>query len=284
MRLAFAYAWARPARRRKPCYVNHPEAFVNDACPHSALRQLRRQFRHPATLSILAAVIFLLTLMGPFGTDRSLGAAMRCLYWTALVLGTFCAGSIASAIAGRLADRLAQRILVAGLLTGSAAIVVVFTLNAVVFGYVPTAGSALRTGARVLAIGFVVTAVIQVVFHELDRSRPPAPDQQAPPPILERLPLDKRGSLLALSVEDHYVRVRTSRGAEMLLMRLSDAMRETGGVQGAQVHRSHWVAWGAVEAARREGDRAILTLKDGSAVPVSRANLAVIREAGLLPR
>jgi hypothetical protein len=32
---------------------------------------------------------------------------------------------------------------------------------------------------------------------------------------------------VALSVEDHYVRVRTTRGEEMILMRLSDAIRET---------------------------------------------------------
>lgn len=70
----------------------------------------------------------------------------------------------------------------------------------------------------------------------------------------------------------------------MVLMRLSDAMKETGNIPGAQVHRSHWVAFKAVTAARREGDRAILTLSSGVDIPVSRANLSKVKEAGLLPR
>jgi len=101
---------------------------------------------------------------------------------------------------------------------------------------------------------------------------------------LQRVPLEKRGALLALSVEDHYVRVHTAKGTEMVLMRLSDAMRETGALPGAQVHRSHWVAFHAVRAARRDGDRAILTLSSGVDIPVSRANLPKVKEAGLLPR
>ena len=67
-------------------------------------------------------------------------------------------------------------------------------------------------------------------------------------------------------------------------MRLSDAIRETGGTAGAQVHRAYRVAFGLVAKARRKGDRAILTLATGRDLPVSRATIATIREAGLLPR
>jgi DNA-binding LytR/AlgR family response regulator len=102
--------------------------------------------------------------------------------------------------------------------------------------------------------------------------------------LLDRLPLDKRGPLVSISVEDHYVRVRTAQGEELLLMRLTDAIREVGASKGVQVHRSHWVALDAVRAARREGDRAILTMAHGPEIPVSRTNVPAIREAGLLPR
>lgn len=127
----------------------------------------------------------------------------------------------------------------------------------------------------------MVTLAIAAITRHLAQTTRAAP---APPPILQRLPLEKRGTLLALSVEDHYVRVHTSQGTEMVLMRLSDAMKETGNIPGAQVHRSHWVAFKAVTAARREGDRAILTLSSGVDIPVSRANLSKVKEAGLLPR
>jgi DNA-binding LytR/AlgR family response regulator len=101
---------------------------------------------------------------------------------------------------------------------------------------------------------------------------------------LDRLALAKRGTLIALSVEDHYVRVRTDRGEAMVLMRLSDAIGETAPVKGLRVHRSHWVALDAVVAAKRRGDGAILTMAAGPEIPVSRANVAAIRDAGLLPR
>ena len=79
-------------------------------------------------------------------------------------------------------------------------------------------------------------------------------------------------------------RRRTTKGDHLVLMRLGDAMREVGDTAGAQVHRSHWVAFDAVTACRRDGDRAILTLSDGSELPVSRANVGKIRDAGLLAK
>ena len=95
--------------------------------------------------------------------------------------------------------------------------------------------------------------------------------------------MGKRSALIALSGEDHYTRVRTTRGEEMVLLRPTDAMRETGDIPGGRVHRSHRLAWGAVRGATRTGDRAILTMPHGDDIPVSRAHIPPIREAGLLP-
>ena len=69
--------------------------------------------------------------------------------------------------------------------------------------------------------------------------------------------------------EDHYLRLHTSLGQELILMRLSDAVAELEGVEGAQVHRSWWVARAAIAQARRGEGRATLTLKDGSTVSYS---------------
>jgi DNA-binding LytR/AlgR family response regulator len=63
-------------------------------------------------------------------------------------------------------------------------------------------------------------------------------------------------------------------------MRLADAVAELEGLEGAQVHRSWWVAREAVEGARRDGDRLWLSLKGGAEAPVSRPNLRPLREAG----
>jgi DNA-binding LytR/AlgR family response regulator len=63
-------------------------------------------------------------------------------------------------------------------------------------------------------------------------------------------------------------------------MRLSDAIAELEGLEGAQTHRSWWVAREAVESARRDGDRVTLVLKSGAEAPVSRPNVRPLREAG----
>lgn len=97
----------------------------------------------------------------------------------------------------------------------------------------------------------------------------------------ERLPAEHRGSdLLALEAEDHYLRVHTSAGSTLILLRLGDAVAELGPERGAQVHRSWWVARGAVERIERAGEKVALVLRGGLRVPVSRGNRAKLAAMG----
>jgi DNA-binding LytR/AlgR family response regulator len=105
---------------------------------------------------------------------------------------------------------------------------------------------------------------------------------QAPPPILERIPHPQRGALMALSVQDHYVEVVTEKGTSLVLMRLSDAIKETGAVAGLQIHRSHWVARDAVKRVIRTDGKVSLELRSGIRLPVSRGYLDAVKAAGLL--
>jgi hypothetical protein len=117
---------------------------------------------------------------------------------------------------------------------------------------------------------------------------PPASAERTPtasePPgsrLLNRLPTERRGRILALSMEDHYVRVFTDAGDTLILLRLSDAMAEVQDVSGLQIHRSHWVALAAVDRAERLPDGRIrLHLVNGLALPVSRTFARAVREAG----
>ena len=103
----------------------------------------------------------------------------------------------------------------------------------------------------------------------------------APPKFLERLPLKLRGAeVWAVEAEDHYLRLHTSRGQDLILMRLADAVAELDGIEGMQVHRSWWVARDAIADARRGDGRAVLTLKDGANVPVSRTYAGELRDRG----
>ena len=154
-------------------------------------------------------------------------------------------------------------------------------LNWLVFGIVPIGPGSLTLAGTTLVISVIVMAVIDLFSRHLS----PAPaDAPQTVPLLDRLPFDKRGPLVAISVEDHYVRVRTTKGEEMILLRLADAIREVGATPGAQVHRSHWAAFDQVASATRDGDRAALQMTKGGDIPVSRRHIPTIKEAGLLPR
>jgi hypothetical protein len=101
------------------------------------------------------------------------------------------------------------------------------------------------------------------------------------PRVLDRLPPRLRGGeIYAVEAEDHYLRLHTSKGQDLILLRLSDAVAELEGVEGAQTHRSWWVAKAAVRDAKRGDGRATLTLTSGVEAPVSRAYARTLREAG----
>ena len=111
--------------------------------------------------------------------------------------------------------------------------------------------------------------------------RAQAPDPSAPAAALvARLSERTRGEPLHLRMQDHYIEVHTSRGMEMVLLRFRDALREVEGVDGMQVHRSHWVARAAVDAVERSGGRVTLRLVNGTRVPVSRSFAPALRARG----
>jgi hypothetical protein len=254
---------------------------------HAALREARAHLRQPATVVALLAVTAVLVLTGPFGTLDSLRAAPRAGYWGVIVLATYATGTVIDiCLAPRLSGlRRPPRLgLLAGL-NGLAITAVVTVINLALLGGVPGGPGALGTLATIFAIAAIASGAVRAA-REIQAPTPATATTGpgAPPALLDRLPLDKRGPLVSLSVEDHYVRVRTTRGEAMVLMRLGDAIREAAPVAGLRVHRSHWVARDAVRAVRREGDRAVLQMTSGGDIPASRSHIPALRQAGLLPR
>lgn len=113
---------------------------------------------------------------------------------------------------------------------------------------------------------------------------PVAPGSPAPmvrAKFLDRLPGKLMGgALYAVKAEDHYLRLYTSKGEDLILMRLSDALVELEGLEGAQTHRSWWVAKEAVQEVKRAEGKVSLVLPGGIEAPVSRANVKPLREEG----
>lgn len=108
-----------------------------------------------------------------------------------------------------------------------------------------------------------------------------SPPSAAAVALSERLPVRLRTAAIhAVSAEDHYLRVHTSGGEELILLRLSDAIRELGGLDGLQVHRSWWVARQGVAEVKRDDGKLALKLKSGAEAPVSRTYARAVRDAG----
>jgi hypothetical protein len=102
------------------------------------------------------------------------------------------------------------------------------------------------------------------------------------PDFFRRIPPALGRDLLALEMEDHYLRIHTAIGSDLILLRLRDALGELGPKRGRQVHRSWWVADGAVASTERNGARPLLVLRNGLKVPVSKSFREQAKEMGWL--
>lgn len=234
-------------------------------------------------LGICTAAGVFLALAGAMQTGE-LPLGTRLAYWVPLMTGGAVIGRALAFVVALIPRATLSRWLFGALLSLAIAVPVTF----VVWAYTNALfGAGMRLVAlpelfgSVLVISAAMTAImITVNWPGRVTHAAPAANQPAVR-FLERLPPKLRGAqLFAVSAEDHYLRLHTSKGSDLILMRLADAISELDGLEGAQTHRSWWVARDGVEGSRRDGDRVTLLLKSGAEAPVSRPNVRPLRIAG----
>lgn len=81
------------------------------------------------------------------------------------------------------------------------------------------------------------------------------------------------GKIYGFCAEGHYGRIFCETGEHFVDRPFSDLMRSAATSDGVQVHRSWWVAKGAVSSFRRIGSAGELTLLNGVKVPVARRRM-----------
>ncbi|MFK7915410.1 MAG: LytTR family DNA-binding domain-containing protein [Pseudomonadales bacterium] len=113
------------------------------------------------------------------------------------------------------------------------------------------------------------SAVTDPVLADLTRS--------ANATIFDRLPAGLGRDLVKMTADLNYVHVVTCNGRVMVLYSLRQAA-EDAAATGMLVHRSHWVAYAAVERVKRSGNSLQIALSDGSTVPVSRRRQRLVLE------
>lgn len=147
--------------------------------------------------------------------------------------------------------------------------------------------------APLVTLGWIAANVPWVLGWRLVKTPlPPAPQDDIPPSyrpaaieldhsfvgITRQLPDDKRGNILYMKSELHYLMVVTDKGRALILSSLKDAIADLPVELGFQPHRSYWVRRSAIKKLIRQGRQGQLVMLDDYRVPVSRQQLAQVSE------
>ena len=250
-------------------------------------------------LTVMVALGLGLALLGPFGSFAA-PFAVRLLYWLAVSLGGYALYMPVIRRGDALAARLGlppAALWVAGCVLATVPMTAVVWYANALWSRVtpPTLDQAAGMYGNVLVVASIACLVLWFLTAHRRRgavstAAPVATRADLPPPVavaappgprlLDRLPPHLGRDVVALEMEDHYARAHTMLGSTLLLMRMRDAVAELDGIAGAQVHRSWWVARGAVTGVARDGRNLRLRLSNGVEAPVARAAVTELKAAG----
>ena len=131
----------------------------------------------------------------------------------------------------------------------------------------------LGMGPPVIVAWLAMNAPFLAGFRLATTSIDEAPETALTPTFLQLVESEKKGKLLSLTAELHYLRVTTDAGKSLVLYNLRDAIAELPKDQGIQVHRSHWVSFNAIVSFSKHGRQGTLLLLNDDKIPVSRSQL-----------
>ena len=238
-------------------------------------------------LAVATVVGIALGVVGPFGSYGNGGIVMRMACWTAMLwIGTILLRlSVGPALAYAPALGV-SRYVAAAIATVLACLplaVIVALINRELWPQYTSSLRPLDWYAQTLFVAGVLVAAslwfeqmrsAQAVARAAKVAAPSTKAAQFAPQLLAQT--------LCLQMEDHYIRVHTATGSELVLLPMRQAIEHLGKVEGLRVHRSWWVSRAAVRAVSRHGRALVLELSNGLRVPVARNNVASLRSAGWL--
>ena len=238
---------------------------------------------------VLLAIGLFLGLIGPFGTasEPTIG---RYLFWLLVIAaGGALGAAVEAGLRRRVANEWIRAVATAATITPPVTLLV-FVAMIVVLGHDHAFFSAVT--AALIGQVFVISLFVMVLRLLARRPSKPVVETRTivAPPLPEaearfrtRLSAKLRSArLLAVEAHDHYVRVHSDAGTELLTARFADVVAELSGAHGFRVHRSWWVSAAAIKSARWERARGELVLDGGKRVPISRSGAPLLRAAGWL--
>lgn len=236
-------------------------------------------------LVVLIAIGLLMGFLGPFGSDAIPGVD-RYLYWMICMVGGGLIGIVLDDLLGRrIANTWVRVAAVSIVMTPPVSLLVMSTEHLLMGGRVDAEGF-MRLIWQVWPISLAVMATRTLVWRRTParietRTVVAAPLPEAEAVFRRRLSARRRGArLIAVEAHDHYLKVHTDVGSELITLRFADALEELALAHGWRVHRSWWVAADAVEAVRWRRGAGEIRLLGGLMAPVSRTYAPVLKGTG----
>lgn len=237
--------------------------------------------RFAADFALWAAIGVVMAILGPFGSsERSLPE--RLLYWQiCMVGGGFIGVAIDEPVRRAVANFWARVILVSVGMTPFVTMLVGFT-NHYLGAMRLTLANVAEPAFQVFVVCFAVMTLRQLAWAErVTVVVAPEPAEDPTTTFRQRLSARRRAAaLIAVEAEDHYLRVHTDAGDELITARFADALAELAAAPGFQTHRSWWVAADAIDDVKWLRGRGEAKLKCGLLVPISRSNAGPLKAAG----
>lgn len=238
--------------------------------------------RFALDLLLLAAIGLLMAELGPYRTIDA-PPLLRTVYWLIAVIGGGLAGIAADRTLGARIRGFWTRILVVCAVITAPVTLYIYALNAAMLGLPRRPWLLPQLGSQVLAVLLLVMIVRAFAWRRVVETRtivaPPLPEAER----AFRLRLSakaRRARLIAIEAEDHYVRVHTDGGSELVTMRFAQAVEELAQAYGYRLHRSWWVSADAIEAVRWKRGGGEARLAGNIVAPVSRSYATVLKAAG----
>lgn len=250
----------------------------------SASRMNSRELWQRASLdfALFAFVGLVMAELGPYRTFDA-PQLLRTAYW---LLSVFGGGLACILVEHAIANRVRGfwlRIAVASLIVTPLVTLYIYALNAVMLDLPRRWWLMPQLAWQVLVVMLLLMTLRALLWRRMVETRtivmPPLPEAERD--FRLRLSAKRRAArLIAIEAEDHYVRVHTDTGSELVTMRFSDALEDLARAYGYRVHRSWWVFGEAIEGVRWARGGGEVRLTSGIVAPVSRAYVAGLKSAG----
>jgi len=252
------------------------DKFANDRPLAFTLIEMHELGRSARFWMVIASIIAILGIAGPFDSFSTMSFAERTLYWGLTVIGSFAVGLFVSMLTTVTIEGVglsAPLALLMGSLTAALPIAAYNGLIQTIFFASAFPAEFVEVLPYALAISVIVAFTYRYARGDKPEPLAVAPDSTGTPvhsAVLAKLPQRVGKDVVSVQAQDHYVKVTTPLGSALLLMKLGQVERDLAALDGLRVHRSWWVRKCHVQRVIRTDGKLLLEMSGGASIPVGR--------------